>query len=208
MQNNTSIFSRICMAVVAIVAWCAAGLQFHITVHNFANLVFFLSFFTVLTNVIVAISFTAMLLFPASSAGKFFAHPPVSAAVTLYIVIVGLVYNTILRQLWQPEGLQFVADTLLHVLVPALALLYWAFLSNKKGLQWAGTIKWLAYPAAYLVYVLIRGAITGQYPYPFIDVSVLGYPKMLLNAVFMMVLFVGLGFLFVGIGKLTEKSRL
>ena len=34
---------------------------------------------------------------------------------------------------------------------------------------------WLAYPGVYLVYVLARGAVSGEYPYPFMDVKVLGY---------------------------------
>ena len=30
---------------------------------------------------------------------------------------------------------------------------------------------WLAFPAVYLGYTIIRGALTGWYPYPFLDPS-------------------------------------
>jgi hypothetical protein len=35
-------------------------------------------------------------------------------------------------------------------------------------------LAWLAYPAAWLGYTLIRGASVDWYPYPFVDVSQLG----------------------------------
>ena len=37
-------------------------------------------------------------------------------------------------------------------------------------------------PIAYLVYALVRGAIDGKYPYPFIDVGNLGWLQTALNA--------------------------
>jgi hypothetical protein len=36
-------------------------------------------------------------------------------------------------------------------------------------------------PLGYAVYSLIHGAVTGFYPYPFINVGELGYDKMFLN---------------------------
>ena len=37
-------------------------------------------------------------------------------------------------------------------------------------------------PLLYVVYVLVRGHLTGLYPYPFIDVGALGLKYVLLNA--------------------------
>jgi hypothetical protein len=54
-----------------------------------------------------------------------------------------------------------------------------------------------AYPAAYLVYVLMRGEVSGVYPYFFIDVRNLGYDGVLLNVAGMSALFIGAGVAFV-----------
>ncbi len=50
----------------------------------------------------------------------------------------------------------------------------------------------LLYPLAWLVFTLVRGPISDFYPYPFLDVRVLGYPAVLLNCVVVAVLFVAL----------------
>jgi hypothetical protein len=42
---------------------------------------------------------------------------------------------------------------------------------------------WLVYPLAWFVYTLARGAIVDWYPYPFVDVSELGYQAVLARAV-------------------------
>lgn len=41
---------------------------------------------------------------------------------------------------------------------------------------------WVIYPLVYFAYALLRGDLLGQYQYPFIDVSTLGYPQVFVNA--------------------------
>jgi len=55
-------------------------------------------------------------------------------------------------------------------------------------------IAWLSlvFPVAWLGFTLIRGAVVGFYPYPFIDVNVLGYGEAALNCVWVSLLLVGL----------------
>lgn len=52
------------------------------------------------------------------------------------------------------------------------------------------------YPGCYFVYALIRGHLLGTYPYPFIDVTALGYGAVLLNALGLLVAFVLLAWVF------------
>jgi hypothetical protein len=47
----------------------------------------------------------------------------------------------------------------------------------------------MGYPSAYFGYLLVRGEVTGAYPYFFIDVSRLGYAQVLANAVGFSLLF-------------------
>ena len=82
-------------------------------------------------------------------------------------------YNLVLRFLWDPQGWQLVADELLHTVIPLLFLLYWFLFVKRRNLYWKDAFLWLIYPFVYLLYVFFRGAITGLYPYPFIDVPAL-----------------------------------
>jgi hypothetical protein len=68
-------------------------------------------------------------------------------------------------------------------------------------LKWSHAFKWLAYPAAYLVYALLRGSIEGFFPYFFIDVKQLGPGRVAINCAGMLLVFVITGLLFIFIGK-------
>jgi hypothetical protein len=109
--------------------------------------------------------------------GGFFSKPTVITAITLYITVVGATYNLILRSLWKPEGLQQIVDELLHVVVPLLFIFYWLFFAPKMSLRWKDVLPWLLYPLIYVILILFRGGLSGYYPYPFIDVNLLGYIK-------------------------------
>ncbi len=68
-------------------------------------------------------------------------------------------------------------------------------------MAWFAPLAWAVWPLAYLVYALLRGAWLQSYPYPFIDVSTLGYPQALLNSAGLLVVFLVLGSALVGIGR-------
>jgi hypothetical protein len=93
-----------------------------------------------------------------------------------------LAYNLLLRHLWQPEGWQFVADELLHDMVPVLYIAYWWRCVPKGSLRLGHIGLWMIYPLVYFAYVLLRGDLLAAYPYPFIDVASLGYPQVFINA--------------------------
>jgi hypothetical protein len=62
----------------------------------------------------------------------------------------------------------------------------------KGSVGWGDIAKWGLYPTVYLFYALIRGALFGLYPYPFIDVGQLGYARVFLNAGGMLIAFIGI----------------
>jgi hypothetical protein len=66
--------------------------------------------------------------------------------------------------------------------MPVLFVVYWWIAVPANAVGWRNLPRWLLYPIAYVLYVILRGAFTGVYPYPFIDAGVLGYPHALLNA--------------------------
>ena len=71
----------------------------------------------------------------------------------------------------------------------AAALLWWLALPPQHRIAGNAPLRWLAWPALYAVYALVRGKIDGFYPYPFIDVTALGLPRVLLNAAGLLLVF-------------------
>lgn len=198
-------------AIGAIMGWLALIAQFYLIILNRTatvpeTVVRFFSYFTILTNILVALSFTSLLLRQGSQWRNFFSRPDVLTAVAVYITIVGVVYNVILRRLWAPEGLQRLVDELLHSVMPLLFFVFWYIYVSRHALQWKKVPSWLLYPFFYFLYVLIRGALSGFYPYPFINVKEHGYGPVLLNSLYIMFAFLFFSALFVAIGKIRHKA--
>lgn len=170
------------------------------------GLFMYFGYFTVLTNILAALTVSAPLVARRSRLGQYFARPGVITAVTTAIAMVGIVYSLILRQIWDPQGLQLIADRALHDVMPILMLIYWWFTVPRGSVCWRDVPRWLVYPIAYLVYVLIRGAIGGVYPYPFIEVNQLGYGQTLMNAVVILLGYVCIALTLVAVSRL-KKGR-
>ncbi|HKH63281.1 MAG TPA: Pr6Pr family membrane protein [Flavitalea sp.] len=210
MQGRTTL-TQITLAVGSLTGWFAVITQLYLIIVNRVTgitetLIRYFSFYTILTNILVAVCFTISFLRPKSSLGRFFAHSTTVTGIAVYITVVGLVYNLILRSLWQPQGLQRLVDELLHSLVPILFLIYWLLSQPKSALRWKDAFGWLAYPFLYLLYVLFRGNLSGFYPYPFVNADTLGYSAVFLNCFFLFVAFAGLSMVLIFIHKMLTKS--
>jgi hypothetical protein len=199
---------RALIAATAVIGWFGLLLQFPITITTsraagmtMVGAIFtYLSFFTILTNLLVAVGLTSS-LWPRSPWGGFFSRPVVTSALAAYIAIVGIGYSLLLRHTWDPEGLQKVADILLHDAVPVMFVGCWLIAFPNARLPWKSVLPWLIYPLVYLCFALSRGALTGRYPYPFIDAAKLGYASALANAAALLVAFLVLGLLVLAIGR-------
>ena len=212
MPEKSSSAAQLFAAVIAITAWIAVSTQCYLFMEMRINsipetIIRFFSFFTVLSNLVVALCFTGLLLNNDSKLFRFFSSPSAQTAVTVYIIVVGAVYNLILRFIWNPEGLQQVIDELLHSVIPVLCLIFWICFTSKKSLQWQDSLQWMIYPSCYSIFIAIRGAISGFYPYPFVNVTALGYPRALLNAGVLVLVFMGLSLFLIAIAKLLSKRK-
>lgn len=193
----------------ATVAWCGLLLQLYLSVElSSANgktviegLIIYLGYFTILTNILVAVVLTLPLVVPASWAGRFFDRPGVRTATAAAITGVGLAYFLLLRKVWNPEGWQLAADVMLHYLTPILFLAYWWISVPKQELRWSQVGAWMSYPLGYFVYMLIRGELTGHYPYHFLDVGSIGYGRALRNGLGILAGFALVSLLLVLLGR-------
>lgn len=204
--------AKLCLAIIGILGWFAVVGQFCININSGAASYFllilrFFDYFTITTNITVAVTCTIILLKQGGSWGKFFSKQQTLAAVAVYILVVGLIYNLILRALWKPEGLQLIVNELLHSVIPVLFLFYWLLYAPKDQLKWNNAWRWLLYPLVYTIYVFIFGAVTGFYPYPFIDLTQLGAAKTLINVAGVAILFLAFSHLLIGIAKLFNKKK-
>ena len=206
MKDKSLKFKTFFCAMISVIGWFAVLMQLYLIIINRVaslpeTIVRFFSFFTIQTNILVAICFTCLWLMPKSKWGLFFSNANNTTAITLYIMIVGLVYNVILRFLWAPIGSQKIVDELLHLVVPVLVLIFWIVFVSKKKLEYNTILSWLIFPSLYLAYTLIRGAFFNFYPYPFVDVNALGYSEVALNSLLMLLAFLFFGFVLIAVGK-------
>lgn len=202
---------RIFSAIGALAAWIAVILQLYLIIENRTvsipeTLLRFFTFFTILSNIMVATCFTMLALKPGFGSSNFFSRAGVLSAVTVYIAIVGTVYQLVLRPLWDPQGLQKIVDELLHSFTPLYFLLFWLLYVPKLTLQWQNIFPWLLFPLCYLVIILLRGAVADYYPYPFVNVAQLGYGKVLLNCGIMLMAFLLFSVLLISVGKRSRKT--
>jgi len=212
MEKQKTTIEKLFLLSITLLGWFALIAQLVLIIQNrvlsiLATLNNYISFFTILTNTLVAITATVILLKPASKLGSFLSKSTTLTATTIYILVVGAVYNLILRFIWEPQGMQMAVDELLHTIIPLLFLIYWFAFVRKDEVQWKNVFPWMLYPSIYFIYIIVRGAICGRYPYPFVDVTVLGYPAVFTNSAILTVAFGVLSLLFIGLGKLLSRKK-
>ena len=194
-----------------ILGWAALILQYALVLtgimgaDSFTRSINFFSYFTILTNVLAAIALTLPWLAPQSALGEFFSRPSVRTAITTYIIIVMTIVYFVLRHLVNLQGWDFVADVLLHYVMPVIFVIDWLFLVPKQSLKVSDTLGWLAYPVVYLIWTFIHGAYSGFYPYPFLNGAELGNTRVLLNEAGLLLIFLVLGFILASGGRLLDK---
>lgn len=135
----------------------------------------FFSFFTVESNILATIAFISGALLVATKM-KNAAFDFFRGAATFYMIITGIVFALMLSGL---EGVQLTAvpwdNTVLHYLIPIAIVVDWFLDPPKKNISFRRALVWLIFPLTYLGYSLVRGAIVGWYPYPFLNPANGGY---------------------------------
>ena len=130
------------------------------------RLVRLVSYFTIQSNLLVAVTAWQLWRDPERD-GRWWR--PVRLAALVGITVTGLVHFVLLRPLLDLEGANRLADTMLHLAVPVLALLVWVLVGPRPRTMARTAVEALAWPLAWLASTLGVGAATGWYPYPFLD---------------------------------------
>lgn len=173
-----------------------ANPEYFATVFERGTNVFF--YFTIVSNVLVGIV-CLILMTNANKRGKVFEVFRLFSLIA--IIITGIVYNTVLRQLSNPEGLALVENNMMHVIAPILATVGWLVFGPRIEFKWA-KLGWCAVIGlVWIVVTFVRGAITHWYPYPFLNVDSLGYPSAIIACTVILLVAVGLGAAILGLDK-------
>ena len=185
---------NVAAVAVALICWAGLAIQFNATYAGQHDLVatvwILLRFFTILTNIAVAVIMTRVAL-----GGKVSAF--LLGGITIAILLVGVVYMTLLRGLLELSGGALLADTLLHKVSPIAMTLWWLLFAPRARLKYNAPLWWALFPLAYFIYALVRASFDGRYPYPFMNLAKLGPVQTALNAGGIAMAFLIAGFLLV-----------
>ncbi|WP_439591181.1 Pr6Pr family membrane protein [Microbacterium sp.] len=184
------------------------------------------SLFTILSTIILVVTFVVAAVWSLRNPGlssEPFGVALAIAGITGPILLLGIVYNALLRGLpseiaqSDPSGIHALdvwATESLHVIIPLYLLVDLFFASRRRGLPWWSLAVIVAYPLVWLIYTVIRGGIVPDpsgahdwwYPYPFLDPhGAGGWPSVLIYVGVMLVVLVGIGAAIVGIGRLRGR---
>lgn len=166
-MTRLSSSARLAAGVLALSAWIGLGIYLAAeTARQDGNVLEALwinaGFLTDMSNLLLAVVMTAVALqVPALS------RPHIVGWAIAAIATVGVGFWLIGGRLIL--GQSAVEDILLHGVTPLGGLLFWIVFVPKGQLRWCLAAVWLAWPLGYFSYALARGALTGEYAYPFLD---------------------------------------
>jgi hypothetical protein len=190
--------ARVAFASLAVVAMTY---QFAATADSAFQKANFFSFFTIQSNVLGVAALFALVLVPRAHRSSLF--DGARTAAVLYMAITGVVFALLLSGL--QEELQTTipsVDFVVHKLMPIVLVADWLLDPPRHRLPRWTVLAWLSYPLAWLGYTLVRGEAVNWYPYPFVDVTKLGYDGVLSRSVVLAV-----GFTFAGAALLWLGNR-
>lgn len=189
--------ARLVFAATALAVLAGLALQLWSSVHltgtqftsRTALVVNVFCYFTVQSNVIVMVT-TAALASRPDRPSTVFRVARLTGVVAIAITFV--VFHLALAGLQDLTGAAATANLLLHTVAPLLAVAGWLVFGPRRATSRRIAALTLVFPLCWSVLALVRGAVIHFYPYPFVDVRVLGYPRVLVNVLLVGALFAAL----------------
>ena len=140
----------------------------------------------------------------------------------LGILLTFLVFNIMLAgaEGRDPQANWRIGSILAHVVLPILYVADWFLFYERKKCKWYYPLISIAFPAAYVIFLLIQAVILNFdssilipstttpliYPYSFLNIEKHGVPGVLVWVLGLLVAFVVVGFIFYGLDRLGKKD--
>lgn len=170
-----------------------------------------LIFYTIQSNLLIFFGYLYLVVrsltrsLSTKKAVAFDFSPNIMGALTLIIVITGLIYNFILVPSipsTSEYAVNSLSDFLVHTSTPVMAFIDWLLFADTKELKKIKPLTWTILPLLYWLFTIVRAQIGGPiagfdsyYPYFFIDAVDLGWPRVFLNVLILLLFFVAFGYL-------------
>ncbi|WP_380879197.1 hypothetical protein ACFB49_20910 [Sphingomonas sp. DBB INV C78] len=150
-------------------------------------LTFYFSFMTILSNSVLALVHLAV----ASEAPALarLRGPAVRTAMAALMLFVMVYFHFALAPTLALTGWWRVASHLLHYATPSLYLISWLLFAPHGQTRLAQVPAMVAWPLAYVLYAIGRGAMVGEYPYPVLNAATLGYGRVAIGVVVLLLIF-------------------
>lgn len=128
----------------------------------------FFGFFTLQSNILAALVLGSAAIVGMTGRAQGTVLQIARGCATTYMIIVGIVYNTLLTGLDGGVLLPW-ANDVLHIWVPIYLAVDWILFGDRAPLAIGRLPLVLIYPAMWLTVVLVRGGTDGWVPHPFLD---------------------------------------
>ncbi|MGY1856558.1 Pr6Pr family membrane protein [Modestobacter sp. SYSU DS0290] len=177
--------ARVWWAVLAVVVAASVGTELVRALLDtgsdagaLARVVRFLSWFTIQSNLLVLVAALPLVRDPGHD-GRIWRVVRLDAL--LGISVTGLVFAAVLAPTTHPQGLGWWTNAGTHYVVPVVAVVGWLVFGPRPRVTGTTIVAALGWPLAWIAYTLAHGALTGWYPYGFLDAQALGYGTALRN---------------------------
>lgn len=148
------------------------------------------AFFTIQSNLIVGVT-SLMLAVRLDRTSVVFSVFRLIGLVAITVTFI--IFQTILGRGLHLHGWTFLANFLVHGLVPIMSVVGWLVFGPRGLTSWRIAGLATIYPAAYIIFTVIRGPLASNwYPYAFVDFGALGYFRAAINSLLVCLLFAGL----------------
>lgn len=164
----------------------------------------FFAFFTILSNLFGVAVFLALAVrwrAPRSDTLDLLRGGAAAYLTVTFIVVIWLLSGADLQ-----VAIPWV-DVVLHKLFPAIVVADWLLDPPATRLTYRAGLRWLAYPVAWVTLTLVRGAVEGWYPYPFLDPANGGYGSVAFYVVAILIGFVAISAVTMWLGNAMRGRR-
>lgn len=170
----------------------------------------YFAFFTIQTALmdVVVLAVGAWLSFTTERDTKLFTI--VRVCIVGFAVVTCVVYNVLLRGVPGEPGYVWPVwpNEVLHVWAPILLVLDWLVAPGRFNIRLRASLWVLIYPLAWVAFSIVRGVLTGWWPYPFLDPNgSAGWGGVIAYIVGIAAFFLLSCFVFVAIARIWERSR-
>ncbi len=139
-----------------------------------------LSYFTIWSNIVVGIAMTLLVTRPRQFTES---RRALHLSALLMITVTGIVYQVLLAPTADVQGVGYITNTLEHIITPIATPIVWLIFGPRGWIDRKAVLGSFVIPLAWIGWMLLRGAVSGRYPYDFADVTTYGYLPVLRTSV-------------------------